>query len=388
MVLYLVTEAFSKLGSPTIRNDDFYDRISRRYSLVVIGISFLIISTSQFIGDPIDCYTQNVAQHQISYVNQACWIFGNSYYLPFDKSLPNRYEKEPNQIIYYQWVPFILLGMMLLFSFPSFMWISINRSCGINTKTLTKLIRDLDHLNPDSHQPKIRTLTQHIDKALAYHYQSKNGLFSCIRSGNYLTGVYLIVKLLYILNGIGQLFLLNIFIGQNYSKYGLNALKQWYQGTEMITLEYFPRITICKYTIRMLGDNIQNYAVQCLLPINIYNEKIFLFLWFWLIFVSIISIYGLVKWCYYFSTRSRIQFIEQYLKVHSLYPPSQQLEIFLNEYCRNDGLLLLRLISKNTTRIVACEIVCELWENWKIKQKINSSMDSEGLKLFIESTII
>ncbi|CAF0933764.1 unnamed protein product [Didymodactylos carnosus] len=388
MSLYLITEAFNKLGSPTIRNDDFFDRISRRYSVVIIGISFLIISTCQFIGDPINCYTQNVEGNHMSYVNQVCWISGNSYYLPFEKSLPNRYEIKPNKVIYYQWVPFILLGMMMLFSLPSFIWVSVNRSCGVNTKTLTNLIENLDHLNPESRQPKIRTLIRHIDKALVYHHQPDNGLFSHIRTGNYLTGVYIIVKFLYIFNSIGQLFLLNIFIGKTYSRYGLDALKQWYYETEMLTLEYFPRVTMCKFTIRTLADNIQNYDVQCLLSINIYNEKIFLFLWFWLTFVAIVSIYGLLKWFYYFTIRSRIQFIEEYLKVHSHHSSPQQLKLFLKDYCRQDGLLLLRIISKNTNKIVACEIICELWDIWKIKQKINSSMDNDGLKLLIPSTVI
>ena len=38
------------------------------------------------------------------------------------------------------------------------------------------------------------------------------------------------------------------------------------------------------------------YSVQCVLPINMYNEKIFLFLWFWMVFVAAISCINFVTW--------------------------------------------------------------------------------------------
>ena len=97
MSLYLVTDAFRKLGSPGVKNDDFYDRLSRKYSMIFLGVSFLIVSSSQFIGHPIDCYTQNVNGGHISYVNWVCWI-SSSYYLPFDQPLPSRYERSPEKM--------------------------------------------------------------------------------------------------------------------------------------------------------------------------------------------------------------------------------------------------------------------------------------------------
>ena len=97
MSLYLVTDAFRKLGSTGIKNDDFYDRLSCKYSLTILGISFLIVSTSQFFGDPINCYGQNTGGAHISYVNWVCWI-SSTYYLPFDKPLPTRYEIPPEKM--------------------------------------------------------------------------------------------------------------------------------------------------------------------------------------------------------------------------------------------------------------------------------------------------
>lgn len=97
-MLYSVIEAFQKLGLPTVRNDDFFDRLSRRYSMIILGISFIIVSTSHFIGNPIHCFTQMVdSQHKIAYINWVCWI-SSSYYLPFEKPLPNRHQTAPERM--------------------------------------------------------------------------------------------------------------------------------------------------------------------------------------------------------------------------------------------------------------------------------------------------
>jgi hypothetical protein len=93
-------------------------------------------------------------------------------------------------------------------------------------------------------------------------------------SGNYLAFTYVFVKVLYIANAIGQIFLLNVFMGRGFSLIGIQTMQRWWIGQDMDIVERFPRITMCKFVIRTLGDNIQPFAVQCLLPINIYNEKV------------------------------------------------------------------------------------------------------------------
>jgi hypothetical protein len=63
-------------------------------------------------------------------------------------------------------------------------------------------------------------------------------------------------------------------MGSGFHLYGLEILQKWFYGQEIEAVERFPRITMCKFIIRTVGDNIQPYDVQCLLPVNIYNEKV------------------------------------------------------------------------------------------------------------------
>lgn len=329
MTLYLVTDAFRKLGSPGIKNDDFYDRLSRKYSMILLGVSFLIVSSSQFVGHPINCYTQNVAGSHVGYVNWVCWI-SSSYYVPFDQPLPTRYQRPPEKMYVRQ----RRVGVDLQLSFSvlvriingslsfCFAWCFSSTcpvSCGViwtrhvaliqrwsptwlriwirwmekNVNRLSDLWRNIsivrwriiENTITDSCKSlflSIRTQRPWINTSsfvfIRYNVRRRLGAILCCsmgrHSGNYLALTYVLVKFLYIGNAIGQLFLLNLFMGRGFSLLGIETIQRWMNGQDMAAADRFPRITMCKFTIRTLGDNIQPYDVQCLLPINIYNEKV------------------------------------------------------------------------------------------------------------------
>ncbi len=71
-------------------------------------------------------------------------------------------------------------------------------------------------------------------------------------------------------------------------------------------------------------------------------------IWFWLAFVSLASIYGLIKWFLYFTLKSRKNFIRRFLKANGIEHYSENaahfntemLETFVDRYCRQDGVLL------------------------------------------------
>jgi len=52
---------------------------------------------------------------------------------------------------------------------------------------------------------------------------------------------------------------------------------------------------MCDFKLRRLGS-IQRYSVQCVLPVNLFNEKIFLFLWFWIIFIALVTLISMLVW--------------------------------------------------------------------------------------------
>ena len=56
-----------------------------------------------------------------------------------------------------------------------------------------------------------------------------------------------------------------------------------------LCLQIFPTVTKCTFKMYDPSGTLQIYHAICLLPINAINRKIFIFLWFWFIILSILS---------------------------------------------------------------------------------------------------
>lgn len=119
-------------------------------------------------------------------------------------------------------------------------------------------------------------------------------------------------------------------------------------------------------------------------------------------FVAIASIYGLIKWLHYITSSAQKNFIRRFLNANDIpYHTSsttssttgigsshsrdvqtriKRLEDFVGSYCRQDGLLLLRIVKKNTNNVIAGEVICALWNNWKAMPQIrfNASPESDN----------
>lgn len=54
-------------------------------------------------------------------------------------------------------------------------------------------------------------------------------------------------------------------------------------------LEVFPRITKCTFHKYGASGSIQKHDALCVLALNILNEKIYIFLWFWFIILAVLS---------------------------------------------------------------------------------------------------
>ena len=63
-----------------------------------------------------------------------------------------------------------------------------------------------------------------------------------------------------------------------YNDYGAYIVERLLRGQDWTQSERFPRVTLCEFEIRR-QSRLHNYVVQCTLTINLFNEKIFLFVW-------------------------------------------------------------------------------------------------------------
>lgn len=100
---------------------------------------------------------------------------------------------------------------------------------------------------------------------------------------------YFACEFLCLVNIIGQLYLMNRFLDGEFFNYGLRVLQlsnmdQDKRVDPMIYL--FPRMTKCIFHKYGASGTIQNLDALCVLPLNVFNEKAYIFFWFWYLLIS------------------------------------------------------------------------------------------------------
>jgi len=71
------------------------------------------------------------------------------------------------------------------------------------------------------------------------------------------------MKIFYLINAIGQFFLINYYLQIDYWSYGQKVLFSIINGHGWLENKViFPRIVYCDFTIRYMGDNNPNYTVR------------------------------------------------------------------------------------------------------------------------------
>jgi innexin len=151
------------------------------------------------------------------------------------------------------------------------LWRSLSAKSGINVVNLVDAALNYQTADRFEDRNKIMTyLTRSIDQ---YVYMRKRkpkrfdfirrflAFILCVpgrRMGSYLLILFFVTKLLFIVNSVGQLFLLNVFLGHNFASYGVDLIRKILNGEELAESMYFPRVTMCEFAVR----NIQNVHVH------------------------------------------------------------------------------------------------------------------------------
>lgn len=357
-------------------DDDIVDRYNHRYTVIALAIFIFVIASKQYFGEPITCWTpaQFTGSHN-SYANTICWTHGT---YPVGGDQPYHTVDRTQVLPYYQWVPFILLFQAACFMIPNLIWHTFSRSAGVDITSLGKNASSLDNFDMESREKTINQIARHIHIALSLKYDysptfKKFNLRDRLpfgrRHGNYLYIVYMIVKLVYIINIFCQLVLMNSFFGFKYHAYGLDFMKKFLMGDDYSRIDRaFPRVTFCDFKIRNLGDNIHQHSVQCALPINLFNEKFFICLWFWMIFLSCITIFNFFSWFKLILTPYRKKSIAKYLKSHNKLGNTEKdkelFNTFVKEYCHLDGAFIFSILRRNSNYITTSEIICTLYDKF------------------------
>ena len=365
-------------------DDDFSDRLSRRHTTTLLLVFALVVTTKIYVGEPIKCWCPaHFTDSHKSYADIICWV-QNSYFVAFSDRIPLVGDNKEH-LSYYQWVPLILLGQAIMFYLPSIAWKFMCRRSGLNISAVMEAaITGQRSSYADIREKSTRYMVHMIDRYLTSRIDRRQQGF-CNKAkhavakyccliygkfyGNYLTVNYLVIKFLYCLNAIGQLYLLDIFLGTNYHMYGIDVLTRFFSGSDWLFSNRFPRVTMCNFGVRRQTE-VHTYQLQCVLSVNLFNEKIFLCVWFWLVLISIVSLIGLFKWTWSLTFwDSQVSYCRRQLRaIGALGPDTKRdkdvVRKFVQNYLRRDGVFMIRLISNNVGQLVSAEVLEGLWENY------------------------
>ncbi|CAH1784827.1 unnamed protein product [Owenia fusiformis] len=384
---------FSSVGRIELRQDqDAVDRFNYRYTVVILSIFTLIVTTSHYVGDPITCWTPaHFTGQMVHYTDDWCWIKG-TYYHPMKEHIPRVGEPREFDVNYYQWIPLFLMVQALLFYSPSVVWHTFNSRTGIDINKVITAASTLGEVVLEKRETTLKHLVRYIDNYLDKHrdrtaeasrivrlqrFLAEKCCMICVgkRTGSFIWVLYMLVKILYIGNVIGQLLAINSFIGMKHHLYGLGIFLNLASGKDWEESPVFPRITLCSFYMRTLGGNNHRHTLQCVLPVNLFNEKIYIFLWFWYIFVLILTSLNFFSWIFKSIHGVRTKFFKKNLvwmerlsARGNTMADKKLYHKFVDKYLCADGYLIMRLVALNTSEFVMSEIIAALWDNFKKRQ--------------------
>lgn len=100
---------------------------------------------------------------------------------------------------------------------------------------------------------------------------------------------YWICEGMCLVNIILQLYFMNVFFDGEFLRYGLRVLNysETIQEERVDPMVYvFPRVTKCTFHKFGPSGSMQTHDSLCILPLNIVNEKTYIFIWFWYIILA------------------------------------------------------------------------------------------------------
>lgn len=270
----------------TIDNDVF--RLHYKVTVFILCAFFLFVTSNQYVGDPIDCIIDEIPSNVM---DTYCWIYGTYTFPNKLNGIVGRDIVQPGVASdvkgedkvkfhkYYQWIYFAFLIQAVLFYTPRYLWKTWE---GNRVKALT---RDLNNHAADA---------EYIERRKEMIINSIHESFG---RNNFYVYRLIVCEVLNLNNVLSQMLLMDLFLGGEFSTYGFDVLNMTEMEPEMrrdpMSL-IFPKVTKCTFHKYGPSGSIQKFDGLCILPLNIINEKIYLFLWFWFVFLSILSCLALV----------------------------------------------------------------------------------------------
>uniref|UniRef100_A0A7E4URB4 Innexin n=1 Tax=Panagrellus redivivus TaxID=6233 RepID=A0A7E4URB4_PANRE len=364
------------------KDDDLVDRMNYLYTPNMLLAFSVLISFKQFGGKPIECILPaKFPKSWENYAEQYCWSQDSYFVDPgIDVELIDARERMSlhRRLSYYQWVPFLLLLQAACFRIPCCFWDMVNAASGVKINEIVEKACDHDNVEAEKHNNTIAMLTAHIVRALRFQRRIRGRsilieefvrMFNVRYKACFISYMYLFTKWMYLVNIWCQFYFMNWFLRTNTNSwYGFDVVADIINGTPWEASGHFPRVSICDFNIRVVS-NMSKYSVQCVLVINIFNEKIFVFFWLWYMILVVSTILSFIYWTIVILTSQiGMSFVKDSLELSDMElntkdkATNKKIKNFVNDYLRQDGIFILRMISLHAGLITMTDLLVGLFK--------------------------
>ncbi|WAR14756.1 UNC9-like protein, partial [Mya arenaria] len=286
-------------------------------------------------------------------------VFVNTYFIPMEENVPKGNNRE-HELTYYQYVP-----MILLFSALLVVWRAFSGFSGVDIRKLVEMTAEAHYVDDAKRDAKIEEIVCTIDRWLEgnrqYHWnclvrmrQKLSRLCFCLnrREGTYLTGLYLISKLMFCVNVICQFYILDAFLGGFYSYWGIEAIRTLAVEHQLKESRRFPRVSLCSFSVRGIQQKCS---------------------------VSYPSIYSMRRSSCFCGSGSYLLPFQSEQTSCPGYGTSSSAEIGspslqtttdkslctkFGNYLRDDGIFLLQLLARNSNPLHVTDVINGLWDRF------------------------
>ncbi|XP_055586855.1 innexin inx7 [Uranotaenia lowii] len=285
--------------------DNLAFKFHYRATFIILLTCTLLVTSRQYIGEHIRCITGgSIPEHVINtfcfftttftVVNHFNETLLQEGYVPHPGVGHMHETDEVKFHAYYQWVPFFLFFQALMFYAPHFVWRSIEGG------KIKKLVDGLRMVEISEYYNKNATVTLG-NKYTLYSKSELQAKLDTVREAfckhmkiNHFWALKLtFCELLNLLNVLLQVWVTNGFLGGRFYRLGIDFIEEDFTGTMDVLDTVFPKVTKCHFHKYGPSGSIQKHDALCVMALNVINEKIFTFLWFWYALLIVISLLAL-----------------------------------------------------------------------------------------------
>lgn len=298
----VVSNVHYKKKKPVI--DNFVSKLYYRASFCILLVCTILVCSRQYVGEHIRCIAD--VGLPINVINTYCFftttftVVKHANESAFHNVVVPHLGVGPyvqnvdaiKRHAYYQWVPFMLFLQALLFYAPHYCW--RNWEGG----RMKALVKGLEHAylsltakdmklefgvtipsRKNARRKVILIRNTFIQRKHINESWTRDFVFSEIISA--------------VILGV-QIYITDVFLGGAFLTLGLSVLKlDDSSATSPLDL-VFPKVTKCTFRKYGPSGSLQVHDALCVMALNIVNEKIYIFLWFWSTFLCVATLAALL----------------------------------------------------------------------------------------------